>query len=52
MDLKQVKMNERKAAAETKEAWPAIDAGTSVSGIVGGALTLALAAFTGLIISL
>ena len=43
---------EVKATAETKEAWPAIDAGTSVSGIVGGALTLVLAGLTGLIISL
>ncbi len=37
---------------EGQEAWPAIDAGTSVSGIVGGALTLALAAITGLTISM
>ena len=43
---------EVEATAETKEAWPAIDAGTSVSGIVGGALTLVLAGLTGLIISL
>ena len=32
-------------------AWPAINAGTSVSGIVGGALTLALAGITGIAIS-
>lgn len=32
--------------------WPAIDAGTSVSGIIGGIMTLALAAFTGLIVSM
>ncbi|PRR73821.1 energy-coupling factor ABC transporter permease [Neomoorella humiferrea] len=30
--------------------WPAVDAGTSVSGLVGGAMTLILAAATGLII--
>ena len=40
------------AGAEPEEAWPAVSAGTSVSGIVGGALTLALAAITGLIISM
>ena len=39
-------------ATEAEEAWPAVSSGTSVSGIVGGALTLALAVFTGLIISL
>ena len=44
--------NEVEATAETEEAWPAVNAGTSVSGIVGGALTLALAGLTGLIISL
>ena len=38
-------------AAETTEALPAVNAGTSISGIVGGVLTLALAAFTGLAIS-
>lgn len=36
--------------AEAEEAWPSVSAGTSVSGILGGALTLALAAVTGLII--
>ncbi len=35
------------AAGEPEEAWPAVSAGTSVSGLVGGALTLALAALTG-----
>lgn len=34
-------------AAETESAWPAVDAGTSVSGILGGALTLLLAVLTG-----
>jgi len=38
-------------AAETAQAaWPDVNAGTSVSGIVGGALTLSFAALTGLII--
>ena len=37
---------------ETETAWPAVDAGTSVSGIVGGVLTLLLASFTGLAIAL
>lgn len=37
-------------AEEAAETWPAVNAGTSVSGIVGGALTLALAALTGWII--
>ncbi|MBU2490512.1 MAG: energy-coupling factor ABC transporter permease [Proteobacteria bacterium] len=35
-------------AAEEGEAWPSVSAGTSVSGLVGGALTLALAAVIGL----
>lgn len=41
-------------ASETEnneEAWPSVSAGTSISGIVGGAFTLALAAFIGVIIS-
>ncbi len=38
-------------AVDTEEsAWPAVSAGTSVSGIVGGLLTLALTVLTGLII--
>ena len=36
---------------ETQASWPAVDAGTSVSGLVGGALTLGLAALIGLVIS-
>jgi len=43
---------EEPASKETEEAWPTVNAGTSVSGIVGGLLTLALAAFTGLMISI
>lgn len=38
-------------AGEGDEAWPSASAGTSVSGVVGGALTLALAVLTGVIIS-
>lgn len=40
------------ADTATGETWPSVNAGTSVSGIVGGILTLALAVFTGLIISI
>jgi cobalt/nickel transport system permease protein len=40
------------AADPTKEAWPSVSAGTSISGIVGGALTLIFAACTGLVINL
>ncbi|MFZ5595879.1 MAG: energy-coupling factor ABC transporter permease [Bacillota bacterium] len=46
------KENEGGAAEEAGGAWPAVDAGTSVSGLVGGALTLALAASAGLVISM
>jgi cobalt/nickel transport system permease protein len=45
------KIIEEEPAAGNKEGWPAVSAGTSVSGIVGGALTLVLAAFTGIVIS-
>jgi len=38
-------------AVEAEPAWPAVDAGTSVSGIVGGILTLSLAGITGLTIN-
>lgn len=34
-----------------EETWPAVDAGTSVSGILGGGMTLALAGFMGFIIT-
>ncbi len=37
---------------ETEGSWPAVDAGTSAAGLVGGSLTLALAAFIGFIVSL
>jgi cobalt/nickel transport system permease protein len=35
-----------------EEAWPAVNAGTSLSGILGGVMTLALAAAAGLAVSL
>lgn len=44
--------NGQEPAAEPEEAWPSVSAGTTVSGILGGALTLSLAAITGLIIGL
>lgn len=36
--------------AGAPEPWPAVNAGTSVSGLLGGAMTLALAGLTGIII--
>ncbi len=45
-------MQEEAGAGESEEAWPAVNAGTSVSGLVGGTLTLALAALIGYIVSL
>lgn len=44
--------NAEESSSESEEAWPAVSAGTSVSGIVGGGLTLLLAAMTGLVISM
>jgi len=38
--------------AESEETWPAVDVGTSVSGIVGGGLTLAMVVIIGVLISL
>ena len=38
-------------SGEGQESWPAFDAGTSVSGLVGGAMTLALAGLIGFWIS-
>ncbi|WP_025323884.1 energy-coupling factor ABC transporter permease [Deferrisoma camini] len=38
------------AAAPEAETWPAVDPGTSVSGIVGGVITLAVAAAIGLLL--
>jgi cobalt/nickel transport system permease protein len=37
---------------EDQDSWPAVSAGTSAAGLVGGGMTLVLAAFTGLSISL
>ncbi|UWG98456.1 energy-coupling factor ABC transporter permease [Dehalobacter sp. DCM] len=37
-------------AAETGDTWPAVSAGTSVSGFVGGALTLALLIMVGFVL--
>jgi len=41
------KEGETSAAPGEKAAWPAVDAGTSVAGLVGGLLTLALAVLVG-----
>lgn len=38
------------AASEPKPAWPAVDAGTSTSGLVGAALVLAIAVGVGLLL--
>lgn len=38
------------AAEGSEEAWPAVETGTSVAGLVGGALTLVLAAMIGLLL--
>ncbi len=40
------------ASAAGEEAWPVVNAGTSVSGILGGGLTLLAAALTGLTINM
>jgi cobalt/nickel transport system permease protein len=40
------------SAGGGEESWPAVSSGTSVSGLVGGGMTLALAAFTGMTISM
>lgn len=45
------KTNEEQHTTQTEEKWPTASAGTSLSGIVGGAFTLALVACTGLLIS-
>lgn len=43
---------EEATAEEAEGSWPAVDAGTSAAGLVGGSLTLALAAFIGFVVSL
>jgi len=40
------------AGEPTEDKWPAVSAGTSLSGLVGGAMTLLLAAFMGLMINI
>ncbi len=35
---------------DTEDSWPAVDAGTSVSGVVGGVLTLTLAGLVGVVL--
>jgi len=44
------KSGETDSSEEITEAWPAIDSGTSISGLVGGILTLCIAAFIGFVI--
>lgn len=44
------KTGEALAETENQEAWPAVNAGTSVSGIVGGTLTLVLAVVIGFVL--
>lgn len=51
-DLKKADIEEEQNTGEDEERWPQVSGATSVAGIVGGALTLALAAATGLILSL
>ncbi|MDD4238343.1 MAG: energy-coupling factor ABC transporter permease [Desulfotomaculaceae bacterium] len=43
---------QEQGAVEREESWPAVSAGTSVAGLVGGAMTLAMAALAGMIIRL
>ncbi|MEQ8236609.1 MAG: energy-coupling factor ABC transporter permease [Syntrophomonadaceae bacterium] len=43
---------EEALSEEAEGTWPAVDAGTSVAGLVGGSLTLVLAAFIGYVVSL
>lgn len=40
------------AVIESGNPWPVVDAGTSISGVVGGIVTLVLAAFLGWIVSI
>ena len=46
------KATEEKSASEDESTWSVVNIGTSVSGLVGGAMTFALAGFIGLIIKL
>jgi len=45
--FKAAEADDAEASAEEPDAWPAVDAGTSVSGLVGGLITLAIAALIG-----
>jgi cobalt/nickel transport system permease protein len=40
------------STSENDSTWPAVNMGTSVSGLIGGVMTFALAGLIGLIISL
>lgn len=51
-DFKTLEEEEEQSAPGGEEPWPAVSGGTSLSGLVGGGMTLALAAFTGLAISM
>lgn len=42
--------HEEEPTMDNKEAWPAVNAGTSISGVVGGVFTLSLAGAMGLLI--
>lgn len=44
--------NKEVPEVQAEESWPSVSVGTSVSGIVGGALTLVLAVLTGFVINL
>jgi len=50
--FKEPENNQEPSVGEEEAAWPAVSSGTSVSGLIGGTMTLALAAFTGLAISM
>jgi cobalt/nickel transport system permease protein len=49
--LKQSSQDVEESTGEGEETWPVINGGTSVSGLVGGALTLVLACITGFVIN-
>ena len=46
------KETEKTAASENESSWPLVNVGTTVSGLIGGVMTFALAGLIGLIISL
>jgi cobalt/nickel transport system permease protein len=50
--LKASEVEAKAGEAEQAEAWPIVNTGTSVSGVLGGAMTLALAVLTGVVIAL